>query len=106
MGVPGCLNPTYGCMSQQCIVDTLASYGLSSRQMYVTFDEAYAIARTNTGTINPQGMYHFCALRGTSGDKIWIANSAPNYMGVGDTLSREQFNAYGPVSVVVVESRM
>jgi hypothetical protein len=102
---PNCVNPTYGCMSDQCVINCLASYGLVARQAYVTFDEAYAIARTNTGTINPIGAYHFCALRGTSGNDIWVANSAPGYCGIYDTISREQFNAYGPVSVIYVESR-
>jgi len=106
MGYPSCVNPTYGCMSDQCVIDCLASYGLVAKQAYVTFDQAYAIARVYTGTINPQGSYHFCALRGTSGNNIWVANSAPGYCGIYDTLSREQFNAYGPVSVIYVESRL
>jgi hypothetical protein len=105
MGYPSCVNPTYGCMSDQCVIDTLASYGLVVRQAYVTFDEAFAIARVYTGTINPQGMYHFMALRGTSGSDLAVANSAEGYMGVYSTLSRSQFNALGPVSVIYVESR-
>jgi len=106
MGYPNCVNPTYGCMSNECVLDTLASYGLIARQAYLTFDQAYAIAATNTGTINPQGMYHFMGIRGQSGADIWVANSAtPGYMGVYDTLSRSQFNALGPVSLIYVESR-
>ena len=93
-------------MSDQCVIDVLASYGLVARQAYVTFDQAYAIARTNTGTINPQGQYHFMALRAANLDgTIGVANSAQGYMGVYDSLSRSQFNALGPVSVIYVESR-
>lgn len=105
MGYPSCVNQTYGCMSPQCVIDTLASYGLVAKQAYVTFDQALAIARTNTGVINPQGMYHFMGLRGTSGSDIWVANSAQGYDGVWDNLTRERFNALGPVSVIYVESR-
>lgn len=106
MGYPNCVNQTYGCMSDQCVIETLATYGLVARQAYVTFDQAYALARTNTGTINPAAMYHFMGIRGISGSDIWVANSAnPGYMGVYDTLSRSQFNALGPVSVIYVESR-
>lgn len=105
MGYPSCVNSTYGCMSDQCVIDTLASYGLVARQAYVTFDQAYAIARQYTGTINPQAQYHFMAIRGISGSDIAVANSAPGYMGVWDTLSRGQFNALGPVSIIYVESR-
>jgi len=106
MGYPSCVNPTYGSMSAQCVIDTFAAYGLIARQLYVTFDQAYAIARTHTGTINPQAMYHYMAIRGISGSDIAVANSAsPGYMGVYSTLSRDQFNALGPVSVVLIESR-
>ena len=106
MGYPSCVNPTYGCMSDQCVIDVLTSYGLVARQSYLTFDQAYALAKTNTGTINPNGMYHFMAIRGTSGADIAVANSAPGYDGVWDNLTRERFNALGPVSVISVESRL
>ena len=105
MGYPSCVNQTYGCMSQQCVIDTLASYGLVAKQAYVTFDQAYAIARQYTGTINPVGMQHFMAIRGISGSDLAVANSAEGYRGVYSTLSRSQFDSLGPVSVVYVESR-
>jgi len=92
-------------MSQQCVIDCLAGYGLVAKQAYVTFDQAYAIAQTNTGVINPIGMYHFMGIRGTSGSDLWVANSAPGYDGVFDNLSRERFNALGPVSLIWVEGR-
>lgn len=105
MGYPSCVNEVYGCMSPQCVIDVLGAHGLVARQVWCTFDQAYAIARTYTGTINPQGMYHFMGIRGTSGADIAVANSAEGYMGVYSTLSREQFNALGPVSLIFVESR-
>ncbi len=105
MGYPSCVNETYGCMSQQCVIDELARHGLAATQAWVTFDQAYAIARTNTGVINPQGMYHFMAIRGISGADIWVANSAPSYDGVWDNLTRERFNALGPVSCIFVTGR-
>jgi len=106
MGYPSCVNETYGCMSPQCIVDELGRYGLIAKQVWCNFDQAYAIAKTNTSCINPTGMYHFMGIRGTSGSDIWVANSAnPGYMGVYDTLSRSQFNNLGPVSLIYVESR-
>ena len=105
MGYPGCVNETYGCMSPQCVVDELGQHGLLARQVWCNFDQAYAIARTNTGVINPTGQYHFMGVRGISGSDIWVANSAPGYRGVYDTLSRAQFNNLGPVSLIYVESR-
>jgi hypothetical protein len=92
-------------MSDQCVVDVLAGYGLSGKQAYVTFDQAYAIAREYTGTINPAAMYHFMAIRGVYGPDLYVANSAPGYMGVDQILTRERFNALGPVSVIYIEGR-
>ena len=105
MGYPSCVNETYGCMSQQCVIDELGAHGLVAKQAWCTFDQAYAIASQYTGVINPQGMYHFMGLRGVTGGDIWVANSAPGYDSVWDNLTRERFNALGPVSVVWVESR-
>jgi hypothetical protein len=45
-------------------------------------------------------MYHFMGIRGTDNGELWVANSAPNYMGVGDHLDRSQFNSLGPVSLI------
>ena len=104
LGYPGCVNETYGLMSGQCMINCFAQYGLVAWEKYVGFDEAYAIASKYTGGISPNGMYHWMALRGVSGSNIWVANSAPGYKGVWETLSRDQFNAFGPVKVIYVES--
>lgn len=103
MGYPSCVNETYGCMSSQCLVDEFARYGLASTQAWVTFDQAFAIAQQTTGAINPTGQYHYMGIRGVSGSSIYVANSAEGYMGVYDTLSRDQFNALGPVQVIYLE---
>lgn len=90
-------------MSAQCLIDAFSYYGLRSQQKWVTFDEAYAICRETTGVINPVGMYHFMAIRGIDGidvGDIWVANSAPGYCGVYDSLSRSQFNALSPVQLI------
>ena len=50
-----------------------------------------------------QAWYHWVALRGVRGNQIWIANSAPGYKGVWDTLSREDFVRLGAFSVVWLE---
>lgn len=100
MGYPNCVNETYGCMSTRCVERTFEEYGLRVRSRFCTFDEAYAIAEQTTGTINPNGMYHFMALRGVSGSNIWVANSAQGYRGVYETMNRDQFNSLGPVELV------
>ena len=107
MGYPNCVNETYGCMSADCVKNTFTHWGLRSRRLWDTFDEAYAICREHTGVINPVGMQHYMAIRGVDGfdiGSIWVANSAPGYRGVWDHLSRDQFNSLGPVEVVYLES--
>jgi hypothetical protein len=100
IGYPHCVNETYGCMSSQCLIDAFATFGLDAVEAHVTFDQAYAIMGAHTGTINPQGMYHFMACRGLDGGNLWVANSAPGYRGVWDSLTRDAFNALGPVSII------
>jgi hypothetical protein len=102
LGYPECVNEVYGAMSAQCLQDGLSQYGLESEQAWVTFEQAYAICSGTTGLINPTGAYHYCAIRGTSGDNLWVANSAEGYRGIYSTLSRSQFNDLGPVQVIAL----
>jgi hypothetical protein len=102
IGYPYCVNESYGLMSAQCMIDAFSHYGLTSKQAWVTYDEAYAIMRDTTGIINALGMYHVMGMRGVDYDidALWVANSAPGYRGVYETLTREQFNSLGPVQVI------
>jgi len=107
IGYPNCVNPTYGLMSSQCMINAFSHYGLQSRELWCGFDEAYAICRDHTGVINPTGMYHFMAIRGTDGadiGDIWVANSAPGYRGIYDSISRNSFNQLGPTKLIYLES--
>ena len=103
IGYPHCVNETYGLMDTNCLIQAYRYYDLEAKQAWVTFDRAYAIMAHTTGQINPLGMYHFMAMRGTDIQEIgdlWVANSAPGYHGVYDVLDRNQFNSLGPVQVV------
>ena len=104
IGTPECVNPTYGLMSAQCLIDAYAEQNFVAKQAWVTFEQAYSIAQHYTGCINPIGMYHFMAIRGVEGPTIWVANSAPGYMGIWDNIDVERFNALGPVQVIYLES--
>jgi hypothetical protein len=102
IGYPNNVNPTYGLMdaSGSALRRVFADYGLDTRQAWLTFDQVYAGAGQTTGQMSGGAWYHWVAIRGTSGANIWIANSAPGYKGVADILTREQFAALGPFSVV------
>jgi hypothetical protein len=86
-------------MSADCLIQAYKHYEIEARQAWVTYDQAYSIMAEHTGQINPLGMYHFMAIRGVS-DSLWVANSAPGYMGVYDSLNRSQFNNLGPVQLI------
>ena len=103
IGYPENINATYGLMDgsgyqlRRVLED---SYGVESLQGWLTFDQVYAIYSRTTGMMSGGAWYHWVGLRGVSGSSLWIANSAPGYKGIYDTLSREQFNSLGPFSCV------
>ena len=105
IGYPQNINATYGLMdgSGAQLQRVLADYGVATSQGWLTFDTVYAIAQQAPGCMSGGAWYHWVAIRGVDSSNIWIANSAPGYKGVYDTLTREQFNALGPFSVVYVE---
>jgi hypothetical protein len=106
IGYPNCVNETYGLMSSQCMINAFSEAGLHSKQAWVTFDQAYAIMEHTTGVINPIGMYHFMAMRGTDYSDIgtlWVANSALGYRGIYEEMTRAQFNSLGPVQLIYLE---
>jgi hypothetical protein len=100
IGYPNCVNETYGLMSADCLISAYRNFGVEARQAWVTFEQAYSIMESTTGQINPLGMYHFMAMRGVDGPDLWVANSAPGYLDIYDSLSRSQFNDNGPVQVI------
>jgi len=105
IGYPENINATYGLMDgsgsqlQRVLED---SYDQPTEQRWITYDEAYTIAEQTCGMLGGSSWYHWVGVRGVSGANIWIANSAPGWMGVWDTLNRSQFNSLGPFSLVAL----
>lgn len=61
-----------------------------------SFDHLYELASTRAPLqLSGAKWYHHCAVRGVKGERVWIANSAPGYRNVFDTLDRAQFAALG-----------
>jgi len=87
-------------MSEDCMINALAQYGFKAIAGYYPFGEALSICRNHTGAINPQGMYHFMAVRGVQSDSIWVANSAPGYKGIGDYLNEYDYSILGPTKLI------
>jgi hypothetical protein len=105
----GTVTPEYGLMdaSGAGMADWFnAEYGefgyLASNEPSVSFDDVALEAATmqHPLMIGGRAWYHWVGCRGFDGDVLLIANSAEGYMGVTDWLSRSQFEALGPFSMV------
>ena len=68
----------------------------------VTFDEvaAEAAAHLHPLAVGGRGWYHWSGVRGFDGERLLLANPAPGYRGVHQTMTRAQFDALGPFSLV------
>ena len=66
----------------------------------VTFDEVFSLAGTYPMALGFHGMYHWVACSGTDGANLVLANPAPNYDSVGNSMDRNGFQHWGPVSAV------
>jgi len=106
IGYPNNISPTYGLHdgsgAQLRRVFTERT-GAETGQGWLTFDQMWSIAaQGNGGMLSGVGWYHWVGLRGTDGDALSIANSAPGYQNVWGVLDRASWNRLGPFSCVWV----
>ena len=94
IGYPNCVNEAVGLADTQCLVSLFEDYGVGAEREWLDWDRAYEIASTTTGCLNSTRWYHFVAIRGVRDGNLWIANSAPGYMGIYDDVTPAQFNAW------------
>lgn len=109
IGYPDEINSTWGLMNTQgpgaALQRVLAEHaGLDMRQGYLSFDEAMDIYSRTVGLISGADWYHWVGVRGISGSNLWIANSAPGYMGVWDVLSRYDYDRLGGFNCLWAEA--
>jgi hypothetical protein len=76
----------------------LREWGLETYHGWLTYEEAYAIYSHTLGLMSGGAWYHWVACRAVTPGYLWIANSAPGYRGVHNTLGREDFQRLGPFS--------
>jgi hypothetical protein len=68
-----------------------------------SYDQLYELAATRAPLqLSGAAWYHHVAVRGVQGDRIWIANSAPGYRGVFETIDRTQYATLGSWRVTCV----
>lgn len=102
IGYPNNISPDVGLhdASGSALRAVLSMYGQDSEQDWLNFDATYALAQQGAGMMSGQAWYHWVGIRGVQGSNLWVANSAPGYKGIYDTVSRDDFNRLGGFSVV------
>jgi hypothetical protein len=101
IGYPSNINGQYGLMdgSGTQLQRVLREHaGLETQHDWLGFDEAMDIYSQTFGLMSGASWYHWVAVRGVQGDSLWLANSAPGYKGVYDTMNRQQYQALGGFS--------
>jgi hypothetical protein len=102
IGYPNNISPDVGLHDAggSALMAVLESYGQESSQSWLDFDTTYELVQGTAGMMSGAAWYHWVGLRGVQGSNLWVANSAPGYKGIYDTLSREDFARLGGFSVV------
>lgn len=113
MQAAGVVTPAVGCTDAsgaglaRWVRDEYAEYGYdSTNQDPVTFDRVKdeALQHIHPLAIGGRQFYHWVGVRGYDAltDKLQLANPAPGYKGVYQTMSRAQFEGLGSFSLVRV----
>jgi len=76
-------------------------HDLETDQVFpVSWDWLLAHAGTQPIAIGSGSLYHWVAVRDVAGDTLLLANPAPNYRGLGDTMTEAQFHQWAPWACV------
>jgi len=92
LGYPSCVDEWSGLKDTQCIVRVLSDYGVQARQEWVSWDSALGIAASTAYILNSTSWYHFTGGRGMDDAGLWVANSAPGYMGINEHVDQDDWN--------------
>jgi hypothetical protein len=75
--------------------------GLATEQAWgLSFDQALALFSKTFGLASGQEYYHWVGIAGVEDTLLRIGNSAPGYRGIYSQLSRWDWDALGPWSVI------
>lgn len=104
IGEPEHINAAYGLMdgSGARLRDCLRDQGAPAWHAWLSYDQTYQLAIRGPLLIGGQTWCHWVGVHGVRGPDLWIANSAPGWMGITDDLSEDSFYSLGPFAVVVV----
>lgn len=109
--VPGIVRPDLGLLDgtgAQLAAWITREYGsemgFTAHAVPVSFDDVAAGAGVNPTIMGGGNYYHWVGVRRLNTDgTLALANPAPGYKGVGDSMSRAQFDALGPFHAVFID---
>lgn len=105
IGYPTCIDEEQGLKDTRCAIRVMEAWGVDTTHIFPrSFSDAYDICNATTGLLNNKVWQHFVAIRGVVGPRLWIANSAPGYRGIYDTVDRQQWDAWGTWNIVALVS--
>src|SRR4030095_1380427 len=98
----GCTDRTGAGLADWCNRHYAEDGYLASNQVKVTFDQVAeeAARQAHPVEIGGESWYHWSAVRGYQDDLLLLANPANGYLGVGQTMDRQQFADLGPFNLV------
>lgn len=77
-------------------------HGLEADFGPITWERAIELAGRQPFCMGGRGWYHWSAVRGTDGQRLFLANPAPSWRGVGQEMDRAEWDAFGSWSAAWV----
>jgi hypothetical protein len=102
IGYPEQINETYGLMdgSGARLSQLLRGSGIASSNLWATWSQTVALAQRMPLLIGGVSWYHWVGVRSAGANVLFLANSAPGWMSIYDSMQEHEWNALGPFAVV------
>lgn len=104
IGQPEHINSTWGLMdaSGSRLAYCLTEQGAPAFTGWLAFWETYRLAQIMPLLIGGQRWYHWSGVRFGEDSILYLANPAPGWMGIDDSMREDQFCNLGPFAIVAV----
>lgn len=104
IGNPANINSTYGLMNATGarLAECVTEQGAPAFTCWPSWTQAFHYADVAGLLLGGVGWNHWVVGRFVRGSDIWIANSAPGWLGVNDVLSESMWEQLGPFAAVVI----
>jgi hypothetical protein len=104
IGEPEHINSEWGLMdaSGGRLVECLRAQGAPAFNAWLSWNQIYGVAMDIPLLIGGIQWNHWVGVRTANNGVLYLANSAPGWQGVYNTMEEQQWNALGPFAVVPV----